>query len=94
MIARWKHQDVWPNTPFPQFFVSFETITKLVSGGHQFPHDYASARKNAKFEQGVVKHGRENGYGAPDLCLMQVPPRILIFFPCLIRTGAFVLASL
>ena len=47
-----------------------------------FPRDYGSASKNAKFEQGVVKHGRGNGYGAPDLCLMQVPPRILIFIPC------------
>jgi hypothetical protein len=22
-----------------------------------------------------VKHGRGNGYGAPDLCVMRVPPR-------------------
>ncbi len=27
-----------------------------------------------KLCQGVVKHGRGNGYGAPDLCVMQVPP--------------------
>ncbi len=29
--------------------------------------------------QGVVKHGRGNGYGAPDLCVMQVPPAYIVF---------------
>ena len=31
-------------------------------------------------DQGVVKHGRGNGYGAPDLCVMQVPPPHILFF--------------
>ena len=30
-------------------------------------------------KQGVVKHGRGNGYGAPDLCVMQVPPAYIVF---------------
>ena len=28
----------------------------------------------AHISQGAVKHGRENGYGAPDLCVMHGPP--------------------
>jgi hypothetical protein len=27
-----------------------------------------------ELRQGAIKHGRGNGYGAPDLCVMQVPP--------------------
>jgi hypothetical protein len=30
--------------------------------------------------QGAVKHGRWNGYGAPDLCVMQVPPAYFHFY--------------
>ena len=30
--------------------------------------------EETKLNQGAVKHGRRNGYGAPDLCVMRVPP--------------------
>jgi hypothetical protein len=79
--------------PHPTFSSVLKQLQNWCRADLHFPRDIASARKNAKFEQGVVKHGRGNGYGAPDLCLMQVSTRILIFIPCLIRTGAFVLAS-
>jgi hypothetical protein len=78
-------------SPHPTFSSVLKQLQNWCRPDTHFPRDYASARKNAKFEQGVVKHGRGNGYGAPDLCLMQVPPRVLIFTPCLIQTGVFVL---
>ena len=41
---------------------------------HKYPYKY-----NYQYNQGVVKHGRGNGYGAPDLCVMQVPPAYIVF---------------
>ncbi len=45
----------------------FSTVAKITCGVPQGSN------------QGVVKHGRGNGYGAPDLCVMQVPPAYIVF---------------
>ncbi len=42
-------------------------------------HKTNGTRVTTRFIQGVVKHGRGNGYGAPDLCVMQVPPAYIVF---------------
>jgi hypothetical protein len=60
---------------------------QMVSHGskwYQYCHGYgqcfATGPLLARGIQGVVKHGRWNGYGAPDLCVMQVPPAHFHFY--------------